>query len=105
MKLAEPCGIAYICFSPRHVLGVTRIDQNDLEPVLPIAAAPTLTGFNSGRSQVLVLVITNPPSKCGKGLGYAIFIFLIGITVGAASPLSSSHEPMDHVFQRGLCLQ
>src|SRR5256714_10307249 len=34
MKLAEPCGIAYICFAPRHVLGVTRIDQNDLEPVL-----------------------------------------------------------------------
>jgi DNA invertase Pin-like site-specific DNA recombinase len=34
MKLAEPCGIADVCFAPRHVLGVTRIDQNDLEPVL-----------------------------------------------------------------------
>lgn len=34
-----------------------------------------------------------------------IFIFLIGIAVGAASPLSSSHAPMDHVFLRGLRLQ
>jgi hypothetical protein len=34
MELAQPSGIAHICFAPRHVLGVTRIDQNDLEPVL-----------------------------------------------------------------------
>ena len=27
-----------------------------------------------------------------------IFIFLIGIAVETASPLSSSHAPMDHVF-------
>lgn len=27
-----------------------------------------------------------------------IVIFLIGITAGTASPLSSSHAPMDHVF-------
>ena len=27
-----------------------------------------------------------------------IVIFLIGITVGTASPFSSSHAPMDHVF-------
>jgi hypothetical protein len=27
-----------------------------------------------------------------------IVIFLIGITAKAASPLSSSHAPMDHVF-------
>jgi hypothetical protein len=34
MKLAQPCGIADICLAPRHVLGVTRIDQNDLEAAL-----------------------------------------------------------------------
>jgi hypothetical protein len=34
-----------------------------------------------------------------------IVIFLIGIIAEAASPLSSSHAPMDHVFLRGLCLQ
>ena len=34
-----------------------------------------------------------------------IVIFLIRIAAGAASPLSSSHAPMDHVFLRGLCLQ
>jgi hypothetical protein len=34
MKLAQPCGIADIGFAPRHVLGVTRIDQNDLKSVL-----------------------------------------------------------------------
>ena len=27
-----------------------------------------------------------------------IVIFLIGIAVGTASPFSSSHVPMDHVF-------
>ena len=27
-----------------------------------------------------------------------IVIFLIGIATGAASPLSSPHAPMDHVF-------
>ena len=27
-----------------------------------------------------------------------IVIFLIGIVAGAASPLSSPHAPMDHVF-------
>ena len=27
-----------------------------------------------------------------------IVIFLIGIAAGAASPFSSSHAPMDHVF-------
>jgi hypothetical protein len=27
-----------------------------------------------------------------------IVIFLIGIVAGAASPLSSTHTPMDHVF-------
>jgi hypothetical protein len=27
-----------------------------------------------------------------------IVIFLIAIAAGAASPLSSSHAPMDHVF-------
>ena len=27
-----------------------------------------------------------------------IVIFLIGIAAGTASPLSSSHAPMDHVF-------
>src|SRR5205814_550760 len=51
MKLAEPCGIAYICFAPRHVLGVTRIDQNDLEPVLLTARAydtpRSLTSFTA----------------------------------------------------------
>jgi hypothetical protein len=34
MKLAQPCGIAHVCLAPRYVLGVTRIDQNDLEPAL-----------------------------------------------------------------------
>jgi hypothetical protein len=37
-----------------------------------MAAAPTLTGFNSGRSPVVVLGIANPPSDHGQeGLGYA----------------------------------
>src|SRR3981189_2582191 len=34
MKLAQPCSIADIGFAPRHVLGVTRIDQNDFKSVL-----------------------------------------------------------------------
>ena len=34
MKLAEPFGIADVGFAPRHVLGVTRIDQDDLKSVL-----------------------------------------------------------------------
>ena len=34
MELAQPSGIADVCFAPRHVLGVTRINQNNLEPVL-----------------------------------------------------------------------
>ncbi len=34
-----------------------------------------------------------------------IVIFLIGIAAETASPFSSSHAPMDHVFLRGLCLQ
>jgi hypothetical protein len=37
-----------------------------------MAAAPTLTGFNSGRSPVILLGIEIPPSDCGQeGLGYA----------------------------------
>lgn len=32
-----------------------------------------------------------------------IVIFLIGIVAGAASPLSSTHTPMDHVFFNGDC--
>jgi hypothetical protein len=36
------------------------------------AAAPTLIGFNSGRSPVVFLGIANPPSDSGQeGLGYA----------------------------------
>jgi len=34
-----------------------------------------------------------------------IVIFLIGIAAETASPFSSSHAPMDHVFLRGLCLR
>src|SRR4051812_32743269 len=132
MELAQPSGIADISLAPRHVLGVTRIDQDNLEPALlenlvrrdpidpggfhrntghtagfepvgqiskscvnvpnartgvsvqtgstaamcifdpmSIAAAPTLTGFNSGRSSIVLLGIANPPSGCWKeGLGY-----------------------------------
>ena len=34
MELAQPRGIADIGFAPRHILGVTRIDENDLKPAL-----------------------------------------------------------------------
>lgn len=34
MELAQPCGIADGRLAPRHVLGVTRIDQNDCKPAL-----------------------------------------------------------------------
>ncbi len=34
MELAQPRGIANVCLAPRHILGVARINQNDLEPAL-----------------------------------------------------------------------
>ena len=34
MKLAQPRGIADIGFAPRHILGVPRIDQNDIKAAL-----------------------------------------------------------------------
>ena len=65
---------------------------------MSMAAAPGLTGFNSGRSPVVVLGITILRSKGGRVWAMPIVIFLIGIAAGAASPLSSAHAPMDHVF-------
>jgi len=42
-----------------------------LDP-MSMAAAPTLTGFSSGRSLEVVLGIVTPPSSKGlEGLGYA----------------------------------
>jgi hypothetical protein len=63
-----------------------------------IAAALTLTRY-SGRSSVVLLGIANPPfNHEQEGLGYANRHLLIGIAAEAASPLSSPHAPMGHVF-------
>ena len=161
MKLAQPCGIADIGLASRHVLGVTRIDQNDLKPALlenlvgrdPIdpggfhrdtghaarfepvrqimqvlreCAERTHRHVSAGRVHrshvhlgsdvdgggpdvdrlqfravtgycVLGIVILRP--ILGRRVWVMpIVIFLIGIAAGTASPLSSSHAPMDHVF-------
>ncbi|MDA9521693.1 hypothetical protein XI06_15470 [Bradyrhizobium sp. CCBAU 11434] len=65
---------------------------------MSMAAAPTLTGFNSGRPPVVLLDITVLRQNMAGGLVMPIVIFPIGIAAEVASPLSSSHAPMDHVF-------
>jgi hypothetical protein len=67
---------------------------------MSIAAAPTLTGFNSGWLPVVFLGIAKilHPIVSRRVWVMPIVIFLIGIAGGGASPLSSPHAPMDHVF-------
>ena len=67
---------------------------------MSMAAAPTLTGFSSGRSPaVLFLGMAILHSMMSRRVwAMPIVIFLIGIVARATSPLSSSHAPMDHVF-------
>jgi uncharacterized membrane protein YjdF len=66
---------------------------------MSMAAAPKLTGLNSGRLSVVVLGIASSVQIVSRRVWVMpIVIFLIGIVAGAASPLSSPHAPMDHVF-------
>ena len=66
---------------------------------MSMAAAPTLTGFSSGRSPVVLLGMAILQSMMSRRVwAMPIVIFLIGIAAKATSPLSSSHAPMDHVF-------
>src|ERR1700691_2757973 len=54
-------------------LSAARINRSHVHfELMSMAAAPTLTGFNSARSPLVLLGIANPPCECRlEGLGNA----------------------------------
>ncbi len=65
---------------------------------ISIAAAAGLTIFKSGWPPVATFFMAYPPTG-KKGVGHASpSSCLNGIADKAASPLSSAHQPMCHVF-------